>query len=1596
MKKTVLIPVITALVCSVTQATVSVKIFSMDEGMSNYNISKPRIYIQNTGTETINDFTYRYFITPEGSYTPLIDPYYIPNSTVALVPYGNGYYVQYTVTGANLAPGGILPNSAGNVIGLYYSNWDTWDKTNDFSNNLSETFAENQNISLYYNGSRIYGNEPGTASGSVMKEVWTGISGTSTDNIDLNATPSLTTTQENLDGPVNIADNYGVRLRGYITAPVTGEYTFWLASDNNGKLWLSTDDDPANKGEPIASVSDWTDHLQWNKFESQQSDPVSLTAGTRYYIEILHKEDTGGDNCAVGWAKPGQSTSAPSEVVPTSVLSPFVPAIIPAAPTNLAAIPASAQRIDLSWTDAASNELGYIVDMAEGSGEFSQAILLGANQTSWQATGLTPETEYRFRVYAYNLTGNSSYSPVATATTHALAVGSVTQEVWEGITGWGTEDIPINDPPASVNELTKLESYFQSKDYYGQRIRGYIIPPVTGNYTFFIASDDCSKLWLSTNDQAATRQLIASVSGYTNSQDWYKYPSQTSAPKTLTAGVRYYVEILHKEGGAGDNCAVAWLKPGESGSPNVITAEYLSPFMLPVPPNAAPSGLAATPISATQIDLSWTNNSKNEDRFIIERSLSGTGSFVQVGIAAENAVIYHDAGLSANTQYDYRIKAQNDYGSSDYSNTATAVTLDNTSGAPPATELFAFAVYSSELTNLRDRCLFDGRGAVGSNTEVEVAAEATVNGNVLSGGTVALRSQATINGDVMAAEGVTIDAGAVVNGTVNENATVAIVEIPEKEDIPTGTEDVDVALDEVRPMLAPGYYKEFIVRARGKITLGAGRYTFEEFFLEPDAEIELDIAMNDMVEIDVVGDVEFSDRSKMVFKEEGYVPFVRLYTNDDNMVRIGCQVEINGIVTAPHGDIHMYSGAQCNGALYGKTITVEPDAVILSGMVNPELDNDGDHIANYLEVILGTDMNDANSYYPIAIPSRAWIDNTSDVTITYDYSVFFPEYPVSKKLPAFFPANSLVDPYHPLLITVSNAPDTTNDAFKFPEHERRGRYISIRSDNGIKTGSQAVIRFPVMNTGIGSGLKIVQDPGDGGDWVELPAGEISSAPPPNEEDENIDEEEGVDKIINSSYPFTTAQEVKETKATLYFDNDIVFNKNPVKTIMYDLSVERREQDADVTGLQLEIQYLDLSDNTTHTTPPVDLELKEIGDDDVFKANSTLYFENPARVLNCTWKKTKSSGDIISYIQPFGIGFELGGEQTMVLLTRTNTGTLGVYWYNQIVCYYTNGFEFESAGFGDGRIIQDVSSTGDESDFEYQYYLKDHLGSTRAVLNEAGDIVEATMYQPYGMMNDVFGASTAEIEVREKFTTKEFDEEGGTGVGDGLNLFYFGARYYDPEIGIWTSTDPAGQFWNKYSYSPNPINSIDPDGQAVYDKDFVGPIQGGDIRGGVMEIPPTTMAEALNAGLSQLIYQWTLPENFKAAGLILLAAFTTYAGGVEGTGAANSATQSSRVLKFPNQRAVQKFFTKSGHGADLGLKGNWNPSQAGVTRSAINQFINKPGVKVIQGTYRGSQVTHYVNPKTGFNVFADKAGNFGGGWQLDAAQLQGVLSNGRLF
>src|SRR3989304_6211381 len=89
----------------------------------------------------------------------------------------------------------------------------------------------------------------------------------------------------------------------------------------------------------------------------------------------------------------------------------------PAAPTNLTAATVSSSRINLAWTDNATNEAGFKVERSTDGVNFSQVATAGKNATSYAATNLVASTTYTFRVRAYDGPNNSAYSNAAAATT---------------------------------------------------------------------------------------------------------------------------------------------------------------------------------------------------------------------------------------------------------------------------------------------------------------------------------------------------------------------------------------------------------------------------------------------------------------------------------------------------------------------------------------------------------------------------------------------------------------------------------------------------------------------------------------------------------------------------------------------------------------------------------------------------------------------------------------------------------------------------------------------------------------------------------------------------------------------------------------------------------------------------------------------------------------------------------------------------------------------------------------------------------------------------------------------------------------------------
>jgi hypothetical protein len=140
--------------------------------------------------------------------------------------------------------------------------------------------------------------------GTILREYWTGIPGQSVSDLTGNSNypdnPSGSSEPTLFEAPTEWSNDYGTRMLGFLYPPVSGDYTFWISSDDASELWLSTDDNPNNKA-LIAFETNWSHPREWQT-GAEQSAPIALVGGQRYYIEALHKEGTGGDNLAVTWS----------------------------------------------------------------------------------------------------------------------------------------------------------------------------------------------------------------------------------------------------------------------------------------------------------------------------------------------------------------------------------------------------------------------------------------------------------------------------------------------------------------------------------------------------------------------------------------------------------------------------------------------------------------------------------------------------------------------------------------------------------------------------------------------------------------------------------------------------------------------------------------------------------------------------------------------------------------------------------------------------------------------------------------------------------------------------------------------------------------------------------------------------------------------------------------------------------------------------------------------------------------------------------------------------------------------------------------------
>lgn len=160
-----------------------------------------------------------------------------------------------------------------------------------------------------------------------------------------------------------------------------------------------------------------------------------------------------------------------------------------------------------------------------------------------------------------------------------FAAGFARQEFYPGALRTDLENPSYAGQPAFVNYLAAFETPGGQGNDYAERVSGYFIPPVTTNYVFFVCSDDDSDLFLSTDGNPANKHLVAQETAWSNSREWTTSSGGSALASKrsdqfagttwpggntihLLAGVRYYLEGDHHQGGGGDDFAVTFKYAG--------------------------------------------------------------------------------------------------------------------------------------------------------------------------------------------------------------------------------------------------------------------------------------------------------------------------------------------------------------------------------------------------------------------------------------------------------------------------------------------------------------------------------------------------------------------------------------------------------------------------------------------------------------------------------------------------------------------------------------------------------------------------------------------------------------------------------------------------------------------------------------------------------------------------------------------------------------------------------------------------------------------------------------------------------------------------
>ncbi len=465
-------------------------------------------------------------------------------------------------------------------------------------------------------------------------QYYTNASSTYTNALNLNPTNLFLTKDDAVInfvwGPAttpNLSNGYyTVRWTGQVEPQYSETYFFETRTDDGVKLWVNDQ----------LLIDRWQ-----NQSGSTWTNAITLVADVRYNIRMEYFNRGGSARARLSWFSPSQ----PRQVIPSIRLYPASAGYAPGAVvSSLNAVAFVGQPF--SYTIVGANlTLGYdATNLAPG---------LDFNSTNGVISGVpTLAGSYDISVSVSNSFGIGS----AVLRLEVIDTGSsVTREVWLNANGTTIQDIPLHLPASQTNAIGTLEGITNFGDNYGERVRGYLIPPVTGNYYFWIAGNSSAEMWISNDEEPANRVRRAFVSNpkVVTPRQWTIQPNQRSAWLALEAGRRYYVEVLHKAGkGANDHWSVAWLQDptGTNTVPGVVVPGYVLAPYVETPPAEVPGTLYSANMVAQSgavssgVGSATLRLSSDESQAVLRYNYSGLSS----PVTAKH--IHADTYLGKNSQ----------------------------------------------------------------------------------------------------------------------------------------------------------------------------------------------------------------------------------------------------------------------------------------------------------------------------------------------------------------------------------------------------------------------------------------------------------------------------------------------------------------------------------------------------------------------------------------------------------------------------------------------------------------------------------------------------------------------------------------------------------------------------------------------------------------------------------------------------------------------------------------------------------------------------------------------------------------------------------